>query len=280
MPEADALEKTAARPSDRMLRTTRDRQQAVVRAQADERRRTSDRLPSDDAAPAAHTQTSDLPPEVPPPEPPVTAEGPQTRKRTQTIRIFAAEHRTIVIGCLLLVTAVWGYVVWYPDDHGGGILHPPPDIPALSATELAALPDDRLLERIERECLRRLYTADIDLRSAATVLTPPATHLWRIGYGEVVLRSCNLRQALMAERNPRCSPSMPTLKQMAEAYRALELLGPAQALEDALEIVDPGDDNDPYVAVQARYQAEIATRSPAARLAYARDHRSELFPTP
>jgi hypothetical protein len=186
--------------------------------------------------------------------------------------------RIIFLACLILAAASWLYSLWDAQHAGGGILHPPPVIPVLSAAELTALPDARLLERVERECLRRLFAADADLRSAAKVLSPPACHLWTIGYGESILGGCNLRHALMAERNPQCSPNMPTLKQMAESYRALGLPGAAQALEDALRVVDPGDDNDPYAAVQARYHAEIATRSAAARLAYARAHRSELFP--
>ncbi len=283
VPEADALEKTASRPSDRILRTTSDRQQAVAKIQA-ERRRTSDRLPIVDAATAVQTQSSDRRPEASSPEPTASAERRRTSECTQVIQIPATERsrnlRPIVIGCLLLTAAVWGFALWYPKLLGGGILHPPPDIPALSAAELKKLPDQHLLERVELECLRRLFAADKSPRAASTVLSPPASHLWIVGSGEAQLRIFGLRHALMLERAPELSPVMPTFKQMAAAYRALELSGPAQALEDALGIVDPGNDDDPYAAVQQRYLTEIATRSAATRLAYARAHRSELFPTP
>jgi hypothetical protein len=186
----------------------------------------------------------------------------------------------IFIACLVLAAAAWAYSLWDSQHAGGGVLHPPPDIPRLSAAELAALPDAELLERVERECLRRLYVADADLRSAAKILSPPACHLWTIGYGEAQLRSTGVRHALMIERDPHLSPCMPTLAQMAAAYRALGLTGPAEALEEALRMTDPGDDHNPYTAVQARYLAAIAARSASVRLAYARAHRSELFPAP
>ena len=283
VPEADALEKTAARPSDRILRTTSDRQQAVAQAQA-ERRRTSDRLPTAIAAPAARTHSSDRLPEVSSPVPTATVERRRTSECTKGIHIPAAKRstnlRAIVIGCLFVAASVWGYALWYPHLSAGGILHPPPDIPALSAAELTKLPDQHLLERVELECLRRLFAADKNPRAASTVLSPPASHLWITGSGEAQLRIFGLRHALMLERAPELSPVMPTFEQMATAYRALELPGPAQALEDALGIVDPGNDDDPYVAVQQRYLTEIATQSAATRLAYARAHRSELFPTP
>ena len=283
VPEADALEKAAVRPSDRIRRTTSDRQQAVAIAQA-ERRRSIDLLPPADGAPAAQTLSSDPLPEVSPPESAATAAPCPTSECTKEMNISAGERstnfRTIVIGCLLLAAAVWGYALWYPNLLGGGILQPPPDIPALSAAELATLPDHHLLERVELECLRRLYAADQGPRAAAAVLSPPASRLWIIGSGETQLRSFGFRQALMIERAPELSPVMPTFKQMATAYRALDLSGPARALEDALGIVDPGNDDDPYATVQQRYLTEIATQSAFTRLAYARANRSELFPLP
>lgn len=283
VPEADTLEKTATRPSDRILRTTSDRKQAMVQVQA-ERRRTSDRLPSADAAPQVSTPSSDGLPAVSPPDPTATTEGQRTSDLSPSLQIPGedrnASFRTTVIGGLLLAAMVWVYVVWFSGDRGGGILHPPPNIPMLSSAELATLPDHQLLERVELECLRRLFAADKGPRAAASVLSPPASHLWIIGSGEAQLRSVGLRHALMLERTSKFSPIMPSFKQMATAYRTLDLLGPAQALEEALRIDDPGNDDNPYLAVQQHYMTEIAARSAATRLAYARAHRHKLFPTP
>jgi hypothetical protein len=283
VPDADTLEKTATRPSDRILRTTSDRKQAIVQVQA-ERRRTIDRLPSVDAAPQAPTPSSDGQAAISPPDPTATTEGQQTSDLSPSLQIPGedrnASFRTTVIGGLLLAAMVWVYVVWFPGDRGGGILHPPPTIPVLSPEELATLPDHQLLERVELECLRRLFAANKGPHAAASVLSPPASHLWIIGSGETQLRSVGLRHALMIERAPELSPIMPTFKQMASAYRAMELLGPAQALEEALRIDDPGNDDNPYMAVQQHYMTEIAARSAATRLAFARAHRHALFPTP
>ncbi len=283
VPEADALEKTATRPSDRILRTTSDRKQAVVQAQA-ERRRTSDRLPREDSTALVPTPSSDGLPAVSPPDPTCTAEKQRTREHAEPLSLPAVEQsltfRATVIGGLLLAAMMWVYAVCFQDDLDGGILNPPPHIPVLSSAELAMLPDKQLLERVELECLRRLFAADKWPRAAATVLSPPASHLWIIGSGEAQLRSIGLRHALMIERAPELSPIMPSFKQMATAYRALDLLGPAQALEEALRIDDPGNDDNPYLAVQQHYMTEIAARSAATRLAYARAHRHKLFPTP
>ena len=283
VPEADRLEKMATRPSDRILRTTSDRKQAMVQVQA-ERRRTSDRLPSADATPRITTPSSDGLPAVLPPDPTAITEEPRTSEPSPSMHIPGEERqvsfRTMVIGGFLLAAMVWGYVVWYPHDRGGGILHPPPTIPVLSPEELATLPDHQLLERVELECLRRLFATNKGPHAAASVLSPPASHLWIIGSGETQLRSVGLRHALMIERDSDLSPIMPTFKQMASAYRAMELLGPAQALEEALRIDDPGTDDNPYMAVQQHYMTEIAARSAATRLAFARAHRHALFPTP
>ena len=239
VPEADALEKGASRPSDRILRTTSDRHQAIAQAQV-ERRRTSDRLPTIVATAKAQPKSSDRLPANPNPEPTATAERRRTSDRTSVAQMLQTEHRArrrrlVVLGTILALTTAGTVAMWWPSTpQTPTMVWTPPSYPELTQEELRGLAGNDLLRRVSEDSLRRIVQAQRGWNCGPDVLTPLANAVWTIHRMESDLLRYDLESALLSDRSE-VKPPWPSLEQLAAAYTVLDLPEPARILRQALQ---------------------------------------------
>jgi hypothetical protein len=158
-------------------------------------------------------------------------------------------------------------------------------------TDLAAVPDAQLLNRVQVELSRR---SGGDWRR----LPDDLRRLWVVEAGEGALRDRGLLAAVLAERGGAPTTHHPPLAELAEAYRALELAPAAAVLEEAgrlatserdtlaawaaYDLADPGRGpapRNPFSALDGRFRAAVAG-SPARRLAWIRAHAAEAVAAP
>ena len=259
VPDAAELYRRVA--SDRVVRKTSDRIRNV-----DQRRRTPIPLPiegPDESPVAAVEQTV----------PQRHSDRPLAVKSGTTPSEFQAVRRFIPVLAILMVAAiaVWVFPFGRPDQGP----FPPPDIPALTATELEHLSDRELLPRIEQESMRRMLVSNLDLRVAVSVLSPPAQHLLTLVGGENVIRNFGLQEQLRIDRDSIAGASRP-LAAMMESYRALQMEVPADLLAKAQNL--SATQVESLKKIEAQYQEVIERESSAKFIAYAKAHRRELFP--
>jgi hypothetical protein len=158
-------------------------------------------------------------------------------------------------------------------------------LPAL--TDLAAVPDDQLLTRVQAELARRCAGDRARLPEALR-------RLWAVEAGEGPLRQRGLLEAALLEASHAPTTHRPSLAELAEAYRALELSAAAAVLEEAgrlaasegdtlaawaaYDLADPNRGpapRNPFSALDGRFRAAVAG-SPARRLAWIRAHAAEV----
>jgi hypothetical protein len=183
--------------------------------------------------------------------------------------------RSIAVG-LLALALVAGMVVMYTSNRRepATVLNPPPDIPALVEGELTRVSDADLLERINRECLRRMYAADCPWGDSPRVLPAKASVIWIISNMEPTLQSRGLVPCA-AEGGDNPHAISPTLEQLATAYEGIGLKPLAEVVREAVALSDPDDPALPKI--QARYAKLVGNGSQAQLLAFARAHRADLF---
>ena len=266
LPEAQELFRPPV-TSDQVVRKTSDRHHHVV-----QRNRTP--LPVRVEVPVEE------PVEVPVEEPSAAVEQPvcaTTAPLASAPPRTSAQSRRLRIALLVILVltginaVVWLLPMGIPDSGP----FPPPNIPVLTTAELAELPATRLLSRVEEECMRRMVVSDLDLRVAASVLSPPARHLWNLIEGENSIRAFGLREQLRIERDPTLGVT-PLLVLMIESYRALGIDAPARILSEALAL--PAAQSAALTTLEAAYLASIDSESAPRLVAYATAHRHELFP--
>lgn len=260
IPDAAQIYRRAA--SDRVVRKSSDRLQIIA-----ERQRTP--LPLPIAAPVE--------------EPVAATEQPERRSTSVTplpaaptvppklnVEPFKGAFLTIFILSVIAIL-VWSFPLGKPDSGP----FPVPDIPALTATELANLPEQELLHRIETECMRRMLVSGMDLRVANSILSPPARHLLTLIGGENVIQNFGILEQLRIERDPTLGTTRP-LASMIEAYQALGMERPAQLLTKALAL--PATQAQAIKEIESQYYAAINQNSKSKLIAYAKSHRPDLFP--
>lgn len=260
VPDAAELYRRIA--SDRVVRKSSDRLRNV-----DQRRRTPMPLPMEvpEESPGAAVEQAALPQDGTVTPPPVKPSRPNSE--SQSVRRFFPGMAIL----MALAITVWVFSMGQPDQGP----YPPPDIPALTATELEHLPDGELLSRIEQESMRRMLVSNLDLRDAISVLSPTVRHLLTLVGGENVIRSFGLQEQLRIERDPVMGGSR-SLAAMIESYRALNMEVPANLLAQALSL--PEIQVESLRKIDAQYLEVIDRESTAKIIAYAKAHRRELFP--
>ncbi len=268
IPEADALAKTS-KTSDRIVRKSSDRQQAVSEANA--RKRTSDRQPVaesvlrmaaiTDGERRATTETQAV--VVNPTKRSDTYATPPPKRRPIGL------HVAIFLLLAVISALVWGLDVFGPDTTP----FPTITFSALTAEELANLPETQLLARLEQESVRRLMLNGKDFKVDAAVLSPPARHLWHVMQGESAIRNLGLQERLRIERDPALANVPPLLVPMVESYRAMGLPAPAEILARAL-----GPQNGSSADFAKLDKEFLASINDAQLVTYAEAHRKEFFP--
>jgi hypothetical protein len=173
----------------------------------------------------------------------------------------------LVFLALAVIAALTWLMPWGRPDQGP---FPPPNIPSLTAAELAGLTETELLPRVEKECLRRMLVSNLDPRSAPSVLAPTARHLWNLMEGWGTIRSFGLQEQARLGRDPALAFAC-VLPRMIESYRALGLDAPTRPLVKALTL------SQIPATLEAECLAAIAGSEPAVA-AYAGAHRQEIFP--
>lgn len=265
IPDAEDLSRQRSAVSDRLRRTSRERQLAV------------------DSAPKTTTPAPE--PANRPRSAPLPALSPAAATDTPApLRPTPTSHRWMRFALATLLVACSAANLWLWMPQGQEPLPPlfkPPAIPPLTQAELRTLPEDRLLARVFDECSRRMFADPRGWRAAPQVLPAKACPLWVAGVLEPQLLYNGLANCLNIEHAPG-TPSIPSLAQLADAYATLGLTEVAQALRDALamdEKVDPalGTPPESLAAMQTRLTKVLGKGSNAVRNEYARKHRQELF---
>jgi hypothetical protein len=185
-----------------------------------------------------------------------------------------------VIAIALLSTGV--IVAWMPGRPAPQEpLTAVPALPTLTAGELAAMPDRDLLERLNQECLRRFYAADCRYRDLDAIMPRKAGALWIVANMEGQITMVGIPALLAMERDPRQTPTSPSLEQTAAAYDTIGLPKIAEMLRSAAAVPDPtGEKNGRLDDLQSRCRALIGSGTQAKRLAYAKANRADLLAGP
>lgn len=270
IPDAEDLSRQRSAVSDRLRRTSRERQVAV---------NTSPKTPTPAPEPANRPRSAPLPAQSPSVTtmPAVATDAPHPPAPTSRRRVW------FVLVTLVLACGAANVWLWMPPSQEPlPVLFQTPTITPLTRAELKTLPENLLLTRVFDECTRRMYAGQRGWRAGPQVLPAKAYPLWVVGVLEPQLIYNDLPNCLGIEHAPG-TPSTPSLAQLADAYATLGLAEAAQVLREALAIdaaADPALGTDPasLTAVQTRLTKTLGKGSDAVRFAYASKHRQELFP--
>lgn len=185
--------------------------------------------------------------------------------------------RWIGLGCCGVILLAVGLHHWLGAVDEPIVLRPPPDTPPLTEGEFRTLSDPDLLNRINADALRRVIAGGEGWLSGSRVLVPAQCHVWTISVLEPTIMQLGFAGTVSMQAAP--TPQVPELRDLALAYEALGMPGPAQVVADAERGTSEelGD-----AAAMGRldrrfHEALSRADSMAKRIAFARQHQAELL---
>ena len=147
---------------------------------------------------------------------------PPASTETPTVLHRRIRRSRLLIIILLVLVAALGLLLWLTRRAPGIEV-----LPALTVTELAALPEDQLLGRMQTDLSRRIGA---DWHRLPEV----QRHLWVVGALEEGLCGKGFLEPALVEGVT--LTHQPHLSELAASYRALALEAPAAVVDEALRI--------------------------------------------